>query len=117
MFYGVGIHFGFQVPKETQAAARLRESKKKEKVCYLFNFRGAPMMTTYVRSAGSRTQEVGKFLEKASQTDVGVRLAELENPFIKKYFHLCRKGPDLCSPFILQSVKGAVPHRCWTSVR
>ena len=33
------------------------------------------MVTTFVHSVGSRTQGVWKFLEKASETDAGARLA------------------------------------------
>ena len=88
--------------------------KIKQKVSLPFNFWGTPIVTTFVCSAGSRTQ----FLEKASQTDTGVRLAELEHPFLKKMLSLlCGKGPDLCSPFILESLKGAVTHGCWRSVQ
>ena len=65
------------------------------------------MVTTFVHSAGSRTQGVWKFLEKSSQSDAGVRLAESELPSMKKML-------DLCLPFILQSFKGAVPDRCWS---
>ena len=60
-------------------------------------------MTTFVRSAGSQTQGVWKFLEKASQTDAGVSLAELEHPSLKKMALLPRgKGYYLRSLFILQ---------------
>ena len=44
------------------------------------------MVSTFVCSAGSRNQEVWKFLEKVSQTDAGVRLAELEHSSLKKMF-------------------------------
>ena len=61
----------------------------KKKVSNPFNFSGAPMVTTFVRSAGSRTQGVGKFLEKASQIDAGVRPAELKHPSLKKMSSYC----------------------------
>ena len=38
-------------------------------------FRGAPMVTTFVRSAGSRTKGVWRLIEKASLADI--RLAEM----------------------------------------
>ena len=60
------------------------EKIENKKVYNPFNFRGAPMVTTFVRLAGSRNQGVWKFLEKANQTDAGVCLAELEHPSLKK---------------------------------
>ena len=50
-------------------------------------FRGAPMVTTFVRSAGNRTTKLWRFLEEASQTDI--RLAELEHPSLKRLLHQC----------------------------
>ena len=47
------------------------------------------MVTAFVRSAGSRTQGVWKFLEKASQTDAGVRVAELGHLSLKKMLSYC----------------------------
>ena len=41
-------------------------------------FRGAPMVTTFVRSAGNRTKELLRFIEEASRTDI--RLVEMEHP-------------------------------------
>ena len=52
------------------------EKVDKKKVSNLFNFRGAPMVTIFICLAGSQTQGVWKFLEKASQTDTSMRLAE-----------------------------------------
>ena len=47
-----------------------------------------------------------------------MRLAELEQTLLEKHAQLLRwKDPDLCSPFILQITKGAVPHGCWRSVQ
>ena len=59
------------------------EKIKKKKVSNLFNFRGAPMVTTFVRSASTRTQGVWKFLKKSSQTDIGVGRAELVHSYLK----------------------------------
>ena len=63
-----------------------QEMIKNELVYNSFNSLGAPMVTTFVRSVGSRTQGVWDFLNKASQTDAGVRLAGLEHPSLKKMF-------------------------------
>ena len=76
------------------------------------------MVTTFVCSVGSQTQGMWKFVDKAGQTDAGVRLTELEHPSLKKNAQLLReKSLDLCSLFILQITKGAVPHECWKSIR
>ena len=40
------------------------------------------MVTTFVRSAGTRTRELWRFLAEASQADI--RLAELEAPSLDK---------------------------------
>ena len=45
-------------------------------------FRGAPMVTTFVRSAGNRTKEFWRFIEEASRTDI--RLAEI-GPLSQSY--------------------------------
>ena len=59
------------------------------KVSNPLNFRGAAMVTTFVRSVGGRTLGVWKFPETTSQTDTGVRLAELEHPSLKKMLNHC----------------------------
>ena len=116
VFYGAGDHFGFPAQKEAEATARLRKIKKK--VSNPFNFRGTHIVTTFICSADSRTQGVWRYLEKASQTDAGVRLVELEQPSLKKNVEtLCGKGPDLRSPFISQISKSVIPHGCWRSVQ
>ena len=49
--------------------------------------RGAPMVTTFVLSAGNRTKELWRFIEEASRVDV--RLAEMEHPPLKKMLSFC----------------------------
>ena len=50
-------------------------------------FRGAPMVTTFVRSAANRTKELWRFIEEASQTDI--RLAELEYSSLNNMLSKC----------------------------
>ena len=58
-------------------------------------FRGAPIVTTYVRSAGNRTKELWRFIEETNREDI--RLAEMEHPSINVMSTKCTGGPDLCS--------------------
>ena len=74
--------------------------KIKKKVFNPFNFRCAPMVTTFIRSGGSRTQNMWKFLEKASQTDAGVRLLELEH-----HNHCAGSVPIYVHPSFYRSLK------------
>ena len=71
-------------------------------------FRGAPMVTTFVRSAGNRTRELWRFLEEASRTDI--RLAELEHPSLKKLSHQCTgRVPIYVHSFFYRSLKLRYP--------
>ena len=54
------------------------------------------MVTTFVRSVGSRTQGVWKFLEEASQLEGDVRLAELQHSSFKKLFANCSGRVPIC---------------------
>ena len=55
---------------------------KNKKISNPYLFRSVPIVTTFVCSAGSCTQGVWCFLEKASWVDI--RLAELEHPSLTK---------------------------------
>ena len=57
-----------------------------KRVCNPTNFRSTAMVTTFVRSAGDRTRGVWKCLNTVSQTDLGIKLAELEHFSLKKCF-------------------------------
>ena len=46
-------------------------------------------MTTFIRLAGDRTKGVWKFLDMVCQTDMGVKLAELEHSSLKRFFPFC----------------------------
>ena len=50
-------------------------------------FRGALMVTTFVRSAGNRTKKLWRIIEEASRADI--RLVELEHPSLKKMLSIC----------------------------
>ena len=85
-------------------------------VCNPFNFRGALMVTTFVRSVGCRTQRVCEFLNKACQTDAGVRLAELEHPSLKVLIFSAGRV-RFTFPFTWHGFKNQVLHGCWKSVQ
>ena len=64
------------------------------------------MVTILVRSIDSRTQRVWKFLETASQTDAGVRLAELQHLSLKKMLSFCSgRVPIYVHPSLYRSLK------------
>ena len=50
------------------------------------------MVTTFVHLVDNRAQGVRDFLNKASQTDERLRLAELEYPSLKKCWDFVRIG-------------------------
>ena len=86
------------------------EKVKKKKFSNPFNFTGAPMVTTFIHSAGSQTQDVCKFLEKASQNNAGVRLAELKHPSLKKLLTYCTgKVPIYVHPSFYRALKVQYP--------
>ena len=62
-------------------------------------FKDAPMLTTFVRSAGNRTKELWNIIDEASRADV--MLANTKNAMPKKCFLLFGQGPDFSSPIIL----------------
>ena len=75
-----------------------------------FNFRGAPMVTTFVRSVSCRTRGVWDFLNQANQTDAGIRLAELEHPSVKKMLTFCAgRVPIYFHPSFYRALKIRYP--------
>ena len=77
-----------------------------KRVCNPSNFRGAPMVTTFIRSAGDRSKGVWKFLDTVCQTDTGVELAELEHPSLKRCLPYCTgRVPILVHPSLYRSLK------------
>ena len=91
-----------------------------KRVCNPTNFRGAPMVTTFIRSAGDRSKGVWKFLDTVRQTDTGVELAELEHPSLKRCLPYCTgRVPILVHPSLYRSLKvwfpmdvGGVSRKC-----
>ena len=68
------------------------------------------MVTTFVRSAGDRTKGVLKFLSTVCQSDTGIKLAELEHPFLKKCIPYCSgRVPILVHPSLYRSLKLKFP--------
>ena len=71
-------------------------------------FRGAPMVTTLVRSAGNQTKGLWRFIEEASRTDI--RLAELEHPSLKKMSSFCSgRVPIYVHPSFSRALKLKYP--------
>ena len=69
------------------------------------------MVTTFVCLAGSRTQEVWKFLEKASQRRHW--LAELEHPSLKKMFSFSAGRVSIyVHPSFYRSIKVRMLEEC-----
>ena len=52
-----------------------------------YAFKNAPMLTTFVRSAGNRTKELWQFIEEASRADV--MLADTRNNMLRKMLPYC----------------------------
>ena len=74
------------------------------------NFRSAAMVTTFVRSAGDRTKGVWKFLSTVCQTDMGIKLAELEHSSLKKCIPFCSgRVPILVHASLYRSLKLRFP--------
>ena len=81
-----------------------------KRVCNPTNFRSAPMLTTFVRSAGNRSKGVWKFLDTVRQTDTGVKLAELEHSSLKRCLPYCAgRVPILVHPSLYRSLKVQFP--------
>ena len=71
-------------------------------------FKDAPMLTTFVRSAGNRTKELWNFIDKASRADV--MLANTKNAMLKKMLPFCSgRVPILVHPSFYRSLKLRYP--------
>ena len=109
MLSRAGYSWGLPASKGTKVAAGPGEDKE-QKVSNLVNFRSAPMVITFVRSAGHRTTGVRKFLDTFCQTDMGIKLAELENSSLKRNLNFCAgRVPILIHPFFYRSLKVRFP--------
>ena len=68
----------------------------------------APMITTFVRTAGNRTKELWKFIDDASRTDV--MLADTKNSMLRKMLPFCSgRVPVLVHPSFYRSLKLRYP--------
>ena len=64
------------------------------------------MVTTFVWSAGERSRGVWKFLNMVCQTDMGIKLAELEHSNHKKCLSYCSgRVPISVHPSFYRSLK------------
>ena len=82
----------FQLHRALKPFLELKTVQEKN-ISNPYLFRGASMVTTFVRSAGNHTKGMWKFLEKVNQVDI--KLAELEHSSLRKIVLLFRQGPDL----------------------
>ena len=71
-------------------------------------FKDAPMLTTFVRTAGNRTKELWNFIDEASRADV--MLANTKNAMLKKMLPFCSgRVPILVHPSFYRSLKLRYP--------
>ena len=106
MLSRAGSSWGLPASKCTKAAAEPRKKIHDLKVSNPVNFRSTAIVTTFVRSAGDRTRGVWKFLSAVCQTDMGMRLAELEHTSIRKCIpHCTERVPRLVYPSLYRSQK------------
>ena len=72
-------------PHEESFKANPKTKKIRDKGIEIpLNFKGALMVTTFVSMTGVRTHRVRRLLQRASNTELDVRLAELEHPFFSR---------------------------------
>ena len=70
--------------------------------------RSAPMETTFVHSAGTRTRGVWRLIEKATRADI--RLAEMEHPSLKDSLSYCLgRVPIFVHPCFYRALKLKYP--------
>ena len=70
--------------------------------------RGAPMVTTFVRSAGNRTKELWRYIEEASRTDI--TLVEMEHSSLNVMSSKCTgRVPIYVHPSFYRSLKLRYP--------
>ena len=99
----------FQLRKALKPLLSL-EKVKNLNISNPVNFRSAAMVTTFVRSAGNRTKGVWKFLNMVCQTDLGMKLAELEHSSLKKCLPFYSgRVPILVHPSFYRSLKVRFP--------
>ena len=67
--------YDFQLKEALRSLQNLKEINNKN-IENPLNFRDAPMVTTFVRSAGSRTNQMLKMLERANVAELGVMLSD-----------------------------------------
>ena len=73
-----------------------------------YNFKNAPMLTTFVRSAGNRAKELWLFIEEASRADV--MLADTTNTMLRKMLPDCAgRVAILVHPSFYRSLKLRYP--------
>ena len=71
-------------------------------------FQDAPMLATFVRSAGNRTKELRQFIDDASRTDL--MLADTKNSMLRKMLPFCSgRDPILVHPSFYRSLKLRYP--------
>ena len=103
--YVVESQLDFQLRKVHKPLLK-SETIKEKSVANPPNFRGALMVTTFIRLTGSRTNQVWRFLGKASQVESGVQLSELEYLSLKKRTSFCSgRVPIYVHPSLYRALK------------
>ena len=90
----------FQLHRALKPLLNFKQIKNKD-ISNPYLFRGAPMVTTFVHSAGSRSKVVCRVVEKASRVNITLH-------YINILFWV---GPHLCAPLFLLVAKIEVPLR------
>ena len=99
----------FQLRKLLKPPLDLKKVKKK-RISNPLNFKSAAIVTTFIRTAGDRTKGVWQFLDTIRQTDVGVKLAELEHSSLRRCLPFCSgRAPILVHPSFYRSLKVRCP--------
>ena len=99
----------FQLQKALKPLLDL-EKMKDMKFSNPVNNRSAPMVTTFVRSAGNHTRGVWKFLDTVWQTDTGIKLVDMEHYSLKQCLNFCAgRVPILVHPSFYRSLKVRFP--------
>ena len=94
--------FDHHLKKNTKPVDQFKKIKGKD-VTNPYLFRGEPMVTTFVRSAGTRTKELWRFLEDASRTG-------LEHPSLNQILHQCTgRVPIYVHPSFYRALKLLYP--------
>ena len=96
-----------QIKKTLTPLSSLKTVNDKE-ITNPYLFRGAPMVTTFIRKMSNRTRELRRFIEEACRADI--RLAELGHSSLKTMSSFCSgRVPIYVHPCFYRSLKLRYP--------